>query len=339
MSIEIQPYQSPNPAYRPIQWQLKQTYADVVERCVPTITVNGTAYTMPPVPFDAAISSGNDYYFYVDAQSFVQAALAPKSTVKSSIFDGFNAPLIQLNADLFADIELSVTYLYRDPTTNLLVDLGVTDTDSGVYAIPCTPQHSENLDFDDYKPLFNDTTKKWLSIMPNPNSVTLTDNAFLTFLSDAGAAQIRIRSYTAAGVMIDEGYFAADTSMIYEVQTVAVGPANLATQIYTTGAVDLTDPTTAYYTVELVGAAVPFLSPYLEIKRFNLADNCGATTRLHWFGILAGAESYTFTIGKVKRLQVQNQFASTPPVIVNPAMPNCKTAGLTTLLIVILTLN
>ena len=309
MSIESAPLQSPNPAYRPLQWIFKATSVNVVERCIPVITINGTDYTMPPVPFSSNI--GNDYYFKVDAQTFVQNALAPKSTAKSSIFGDFNLPYVALNADCFATISISVTYLYRNPATNILTDLGVTDADGDWYAIPSTPQNGEDLDYENYKPQFLATSRKFLSILPSPAKIALTENAWLTFLADAGANQIRITSYTTNGTQINTGTFAVSISSINEPQTIGVGAANLATQVYTSGSVDLSDPTTAYYTVELIGAASPFLQPYLETKRFNLSQSCGNTTaRLHWFGILNGAESYTFTANIIKRLQVTNNYAT-----------------------------
>jgi hypothetical protein len=262
---------------------------------------------MPAIPYDSILSSGNDYYFRIDVQTLVQLNLAPKTSAMSSIFTGFGIPYIALNADMIASISLSVTYLYRNTTTGLLTALGVTDTPTSIYSLNSTPQHDETLNYEAYKPLFNDTAKLWLSLYPTRSKVSLTDNAWLTFISDAGANRIRVTTYNVAGVQIDTGLFAATLSSINEPQTVAVGVANLSAQVYLSGSVNFANPAVSYYTVQLTSSGFPN-NPYLQVRRFDIADSCNAV-RLHWLGLLGGAESYTFTMKNRKSLSVQNTFA------------------------------
>lgn len=315
MAILQNPFQTPNPAYRPIQWELKVTDVNVVERCIPVITVNGTAYTLPPLPYDPDLSSGNDYYFLVDAQTLVQQELAPQANfVTSTIFGDFNQPYQAVNADMFATVSISVTYLYRDPATNLLTPLGVTDTSTDYYAINSAPQHDEAQDYEDYKPLFNDTTQKWLTKTPINSNIALTDNAWVTFLSHSGgngADRIRVISYNAAGGVIDTGLFVASLVANFPPQTVAVGPANLVSQIWASGTVDFTDPALAYYTVELYSPF--FASPYLAVRTYTIVEPCAPESmRLHWLGLLGGAECYTFTAFVQKNISTTNTFAQKP---------------------------
>lgn len=307
MAFFAQPLQTPNPIYRPIQWITKQTSVNVIERAIPTITVNAVAYVLPPIPYDATLSTGNDYYFYIDAQTIAQLSTAPTTSVMSSIFNGFGVSEINLNPDNFATISISVTYLYRNTTTGLLTALGVTDASGTVYGLNSTPQHGSDLDYADYKPFFNDTTKLWMSQYPNYAPVSLTDNAWLSCLVTGITDRIRITTYNAAGGVIQTGTFASDTSANFEFETVACGVPNLTAQVYLTGAVNILNPLVDTYSVELIAAAFPV--PYLQVRYFKIVDTCGTAIRLHWMGLLSGVESYTFTSKERVSITAQNSTA------------------------------
>lgn len=307
MAFDKVPLQNPNPAYRPVQWITKRVSANTIARCIATVTVNSNTYTLPAIPYDSLLSSGTSYYFRIDVQTLVQANMAPITSAISSIFTGFNIPYIALNTDMFAEVSISVTYLYIDPTTGKLTPLGVTDLSDKVYCLNSTPQHGEILSYAAYKPLFNDTEKFWLSQYPTRSKVSLTDNAWLTFISDAGANRIRVTTYDSAGVQIDTGLFAATLSSINKPQTVAVGVANLSAQVYLSGSVSFANPAVSYYTVQLTSSGFPN-NPYLQVRRFDIVEPCNAV-RLHWLGLLNGAESYTFTMKEKRAITVQNSFA------------------------------
>ena len=318
MSVENSPLEVQNPAYRPIQWVLKQTYADVVERCIVEFTVSGQTVTLPAIPYDPDLSSGNDYYFKIDAQALAQILTAPRiNSATANIFRYFNLPFHAIMADSTATISFSATYLYRNPTTNRLTPLGVTDVSpSDVIAINSTPQHAAPMNYDKYLPLFNDTSQLWLSQYPATQNIGRNQNAFLTFLSPlniVGAPdKIRVTAYNAAGGVIAGSPATINIvqDALQEPQTIAVGTANLLTQTWDSGTINFASLLIAYYTVELISSSFPV--PYLQIHRFDIVEPCRQYIRLHWLGLLGGAEVYTFDGLYSKSLTTQNTYAQKP---------------------------
>jgi hypothetical protein len=303
MAIPITPQFTPNSAYRPNEFITEQTYADPVEWAFVELTVNGTVLEPFPVPLYQESPVGT-YQFRFDVQRFLQDAVAPFASAKTPVFGAFNAPFNGLVNECRVEYSVDVTYKYRDPATNLLVDLGVTDSSGTFYAIAATRQHTQAMDFSGYKPTAGTPSSiNWLTNIGTSAKVSNSENLWLCHIADAAADTYRITTYTAAGVLLQQGIFAAFTSATEtEIQSVGVGIANLATQVYSSGAVTLPNPAAAYYEIQLYNGALPF-NNFIKPFRFNIVPDCEGSVRLHWFNLLSGADAYTFKKLQQKRTQ------------------------------------
>lgn len=304
MPFTLTPTTTPSTAYRPILFKTQQTYADVVEWAHLTATINGQAYPLLSAPKSSASISPN-WFFEFDIQELVRSVLAPKPNAKSDCFGDFNSPHTSLNSDSFAEFSVSVEYQYRDPATGLLVDLGVTDNSSTFYAINGTIQHGKLwylTGFDNYKPA--NINRLWMTNNPNiqdgtgaifptrKHYVHPNENLWIGFLSHPSANRIRVRARNAAGVVIYEGQFTADTSPNYEPQSIGIGMANLLTQVYDiSGSVNMADPLIDSYVIDLIDGAAnqQFKSLILFVDRL-----CQGEFRLHWLNLLGQPDAYTF---------------------------------------------
>lgn len=285
-----------------------QASANPLVWAVVTVTLAGNPQTPFFVPLLQESPLGT-YQFKFDLQAMLQDAVAPYTNAVTTVFGPINAPYMQQVGDELVNYEVFVEYLYVDPTTGLLTSLVATDTSSTFYAITATRQSTGAQDFTGYIPQAGSPNDQlWLTNAPQEVDVCDNENLWLTHISDAAADRYRVRTYDAAGVLIDTGDFIADTDgSEVTPQSIGVGIANLATQVYSAGAVTLPNPLVAYYTITLFNSAVPFIE-FIQIRRFNVVDCCEDSIRLHWLNILGGADAYTFKKLQKKDVNVQSEF-------------------------------
>jgi len=295
MAIFINPNYQPNSAYQPNEFRMSYFDAvNAVERAIITPTLNGIVQTSFTVPY-YAISAFSTYLFKVDLQSLLKAAISPFSSPQSEVFGPLDLPYKQTVNDCLVEYSIDVEYLYRDAITGLLVNAGVTESSTPYYATSGTRQSNQDKSFTAYIPQAGSpNTIKWLTNAPTTQEIADNENAFLCHIEDAAADRCRITTYDSAGVQIGQGSFAIDTDANQvNTQSIGVGIANLATQVYLVGAVTLPDPNAAYYVVQLWNSAVPFID-YIEPRTFEIVQNCDNSVRIHWFNLLGGADAYTF---------------------------------------------
>lgn len=302
----------PLSAYLPNRFVTSQVSANDVVWAFVDVYINTVLVTTLQIPRKEE-NPANTHIFEFDVQRVLRDSLAPFSTAKTGCFDGFNTASITLVPELHCEYYVEVTYKYIDSTTGLLVDLGVTDTSVDYYAIAATRQRLEAQNFSNYIPFASfPNNLKWLTNAPKVLDVCQNENRWLCFIADAGATKIRVRTYL-GGVLQDEGYFDADTSPIFEIETVGVGIPQLSLQTYTTsGGAPTTVSFTGIdsYTVELSSFAAG--NPiYLETRTFNIVECCGGA-RLHWLNPLAGADAYTFKNLAVKKFRTDSERMQKP---------------------------
>lgn len=283
------PQYKPTSAYRPVKWRTAVGTALAVEIAQIEVFINGvSAATFNKSPIEVIASF--TYVFDIDVQSIVRDALEPFSASVPPVFGQDNQPYLGLLVGTQASVNISVTYLYRDVATNQLTDLGITDVSSSIDVNITTRQHNENQELTEFEPLFLDTDKRFLTNAPNPKDICLDQNEWLTFYADAGANEIRVRHYDSTGGLLQEGTFFVDTSSQNEFQSIGVGASNINAVTWDTGNVTISN-LTDYYTIELIGL---LSEPYLELRRYDIANCCPNDTRLHFLNRLGGADAYNF---------------------------------------------
>jgi hypothetical protein len=314
MAILLNPNYDPTSAKRPVEWTVWVTSANQVERATGTLYINGVLASTTPLykSPDPTLTTGIFYYFKFDFQQLIADALAPTAQGLSLPFgDGeLGVPYGALSTDVQCEIYVEFEYFYRDTTTNQLTNLGITDTSAPYYVLAATRQHNQTMSFDGYLPDFA-TDNKWLTDAPNiAQDVCSDENLYLSYLMNVAANTIKVTTYDASGVQIDTGTFTTALSTTYEIYTLGVGMANLRTQVYSTGAVNIDDVDMVYYTVELVGL---FGTAYLETKRFNKVSCCDEKgLRIHFMNNYATADAFTFNSKQKDTLTATSAGAQKP---------------------------
>jgi hypothetical protein len=295
MAILLNPNYVPTSAKRPVEFTVWVASANQVERATGKVYINGVLASTTPLfkSPDPTLSTGLFYYFKFDFQQLIADALAPSAQGLSLPFGSgsLSVPYGALSTDVQCEIYTEFEYYYRDATTNQLVNLGITDTSAIYYILAATRQHQQPMFFDDYLPSFA-VANSWLTDAPNnAQDVCQDDNLYLSYLMNTAANTIKVTAYNSSGVTLAAGTFTTALSTTYEIYTIGVGMANLRTQVYNTGGVNIDDPDIAYYTIDLVGL---FGVSYLETKRFNKVGCCNEKgLRLHFMNNYATADAFT----------------------------------------------
>lgn len=283
------PQYNPTSAYRPVKWRTAVGTALAVEIAQVTVSLDGTIvanFNKSPIE----VIGGFTYVFDIDIQAVVRDLLEPFSTSVPAIFGADNLAYSGLLSGFSGEVIIRVSYLYRDVTTNQLTSLGITDVSTPIDVNITTRQHTEKQELTEFEPLFLDTDKRFLTNAPNPKNICLGQNEWLTFYADAGANEIRVRSYDSTGGLLQEGTFLVDVSATNQFQSIGVGQLNINDVTWNTGNVTISN-LTAYYTIELIGLLA---QPYLEVRRYNVVNCCGNEARIHFLNRLGGADAYNF---------------------------------------------
>lgn len=295
MPILYTPPFAPTSARRPIEWTVGIVSGFSVERAIGRLYINGSLVTQTPVSKspDPNLSAGVFYFFVFDFQQIVADFLLPQPSQLSSVFGTgtTDVPYNALSTDAYCEIYAEFEYYYRDTTTNTLVNAGVVDMSNDINVLVSTRQHRQPMDFADYEPFFN-SDNDWLTDAPDQQEICEEDSHYLSYLVNVAAQTIKITTYDKSGAQIDTGTFTTGVAADYPIRTIGVGMANLRTQVYATGAVDIDDPDMAYYTVQLVGL---FGFPYLRTLRFDKVDCCeNRRIRIHFLNLYGCADAFTF---------------------------------------------
>lgn len=313
MSILYSPLFEPSSAKRPVQFTVLAVSGFEIVRATGSLYINGVLASVTPISKspDPNLSVGLFYYFIFDFQQLIADSLAPNPS--NGLTGTFGAGTLGVPYDAFAadcscTIYAEFEYYYRDGTTNKITNLGITDTSLDFYIEAATRQHLQSMDLSGYLPAFN-SGHSWLTDAPTTQEICENDNLYLSYIANSAAQNIKVTSYDANDVVIDSGKFAATLSSTYQVRTIGAGMANLRTQVYDTGSVDIDNVNLAYYTIQLVGL---FDTDYLQPMRFNKVECCERGQRLHFLNNYAAADAFRFDSKEGKGIAATSAKAQKP---------------------------
>ena len=329
MAITVAPFYTPNSIYRPNVFIAGQASANALVLCKAEVYVDATlTATIQKAPY---LDFAGTYFFKIDVSKVLRNVKAPMSSDLTSIFGSstgaLNLPTANTNTDCKADVFIIVTYFYRDPTTGLLTDLGVTDNSLTYESIIATRQTRDDMDLSSYLMLgvgftpFLSNRALYNSGINERIDICSDENYFKTCLPYTSNA-FQVQTFDVSGVLIDSGVASftapADTTPI----TLGLGIPNLTTQAYISGAVTITNPLVASYTVQ-VGIWTGVFSGRSSVLLFSVGECCANRSfRLHYMNRLGGAEAYTFSSKLTKQEVNKSQAAQKPQTWGVAAPPN-----------------
>lgn len=296
MAIITTPNASPSSAYLPVRWVAQVNTPEAVIFARVAVTVNAVLVTT----FDLSVTQfvlPDNYRFGIDIQSILQNLTVPISGQQPDSLGAMDAAYFATSPDAFGTASISVSYFFRNSTTGLIEDLGVTDTSANVRYLAAALQKEEGTNFGAFILSAGSNNRFLTSAPPNSQNITLLDNQYLSFL-DSGAATLEVTTYDASGAQIDIGRVgtgATGGANALDVRTIGVGPRNLRFVIWLVGNVDINNPNVSYYTVQ-VGQGPLVFAPFSELLRFNIIPQCDETDlRIHFLNRYGVMDAYTFT--------------------------------------------
>ena len=319
MPFITQPPSNPVSAYRPVLFQtfvFAPTFIDEVVNAVVTITDVDTSaqiaqYRLQPV----SDLGGVLFSFDIDVQQALQDYLQPNSQTKSdSAPNADGQAYFNLDTGLYVNFTVTITYEYIDVATGLLTDIGLTDITTQLTATAATRQHDEVMNLDNYVLTLGAPLERLLTNSTATQNIQLEESATVSFIGrDFGAniLALRVRTFDAAGVVIDDGTVNISTPLSDFYQfTCGCGPNEIRNITFTAGSVNIDNPSVDSYTVQITTA---LNVPVSELKTYKLKSVCeDSELRLHFLNALGGFDAYTFSNTKVQSINVTGTTAQKP---------------------------
>ena len=320
MPVISNPTYLPTSGYRPVEWVTSVTTlaANIVEWAVVEVFFNAVKVAeFKKAPF-SSVSGGAviTYGFKLDPQAIFQNLKAPiAQSIKSSIFGPLGAGYSFDNTDFYTSINLSVSYLFRNSTTGLLEPVpAATDVTLATPTFVAARQQAEDQSL---KPAYfpdplNLAPAKFLTNSPGTQDICLDESLFISIIGGLGNA-LRVTTFDAAGIAIDEGIFSSPISGVNSQETFGIGPNEIRATVWDlAGAVNIDNPLVASYRVTFGSYGPPFV-PLSESKFYTLVDCCEErATRLHFFNLLGGADAYTFKSLRIVSVETKSGRAQKP---------------------------
>jgi hypothetical protein len=328
MAITVNPIYTPNSIYRPNVFIAGQASLNALVLCRAEVYVDAVLEAViQKAPY---LSFGGSYYFNIDVSKVLRNKNAPLSSNLTTIFGSstgaLNVPVNNVNKDCHSNYFIIVTYFYRDPTTGLLTDLGVTDNSATFEAIIATRQTRDDMDLSQYLMSGVGTTpflsNRYLSSgIAEMIDICADENYFKTFLPYTSDA-FEVKTYDSSNVLIDTGVAAITAPTDSRPTTIGLGVPNLTAQAYIAGAVNILNPSVAIYTVQ-VGTWTGVFAGRSALLIFTLDTCCNDRAfRLHYMNRLGGAEAYTFNSRKAIEEVNKSDIAQRPQTWGFVAPPN-----------------
>jgi hypothetical protein len=328
MAITVNPIYTPNSIYRPNIFIAGQASLNALVLCRAEVYVDAVLEAViQKAPY---LSFGGSYYFNIDVSKVLRNKNAPLSSNLTTIFGNttgaLNLPVNNVNKDCHSNYFIIVTYFYRDPTTGLLTDLGVTDNSATFEAIIATRQTRDDMDLSQYLMSGVGTTpflsNRYLSSgIAEMIDICADENYFKTFLPYTSDA-FEVKTYDSSNVLIDTGVAAITAPTDSRPTTIGLGVPNLTAQAYIAGAVNILNPSVAIYTVQ-VGTWTGVFAGRSALLIFTLDTCCNDRVfRLHYMNRLGGAEAYTFNSRKAIEEVNKSDIAQRPQTWGFVAPPN-----------------
>ena len=318
MAITVNPLYTPNSIYRPNVFVAGQASANPLVLCRAEVYVDSNLEAViQKAPY---LEFGGTYFFKIDVSKVLKNKKAPLASNLTTIFGtgtgALNLPVNNANTDCHAKYFIIVTYFYRDPTTGLLTDLGVTDNSATYEAIIATRQTRDDMDLSSYlmsgvgfTPFLSN--RYLYSGISERIDVCTDENYFKTFLPYTSDA-FQVRTFDSSGALIDSGVAAITAPVTSMPNTIGLGVPNLTAQTYISGAVNILNPNVVQYTVQ-VGTWTGVFAGRSSVLLFTLVECCNDRAfRLHFMNRLGGAEAYTFN-SRIAKEEVNKSDAAQKP--------------------------
>jgi hypothetical protein len=328
MAITVNPIYTPNSIYRPNVFVAGQASANALVLCRAEVYVDSQLEAV--IQKAPHLEFGGTYFFKIDVSKVLKNKNAPLSSNLTTIFGSstgaLNVPVNNVNKDCHSNYFIIVTYFYRDPTTGLLTDLGVTDNSATFEAIIATRQTRDDMDLSQYLMSGVGTTpflsNRYLSSgIAEMIDIISDENYFKTFLPYTSDA-FEVKTYDSSNVLIDTGVAAITAPTDSRPTTIGLGVPNLTAQAYIAGAVNILNPSVAIYTVQ-VGTWTGVFAGRSALLIFTLDTCCNDRAfRLHYMNRLGGAEAYTFNSRKAIEEVNKSDIAQRPQTWGFVAPPN-----------------
>jgi hypothetical protein len=328
MAITVNPIYAPNSIYRPNVFVAGQASANALVLCRAEVYVDSQLEAV--IQKAPHLEFGGTYFFKIDVSKVLKNKNAPLSSNLTTIFGSstgaLNVPVNNVNKDCHSNYFIIVTYFYRDPTTGLLTDLGVTDNSATFEAIIATRQTRDDMDLSQYLMSGVGTTpflsNRYLSSgIAEMIDIISDENYFKTFLPYTSDA-FEVKTYDSSNVLIDTGVAAITAPTDSRPTTIGLGVPNLTAQAYIAGAVNILNPSVAIYTVQ-VGTWTGVFAGRSALLIFTLDTCCNDRAfRLHYMNRLGGAEAYTFNSRKAIEEVNKSDIAQRPQTWGFVAPPN-----------------
>lgn len=264
-------------AYRPLRFTNEQTSTEDVESIKVEVKVGAVIQATYRKPY--AIKDGNDYTFYIDAQSPIQRYLAPRTdaAAPSTIFPALSGFSAINAADCYANYSV-VSYLEYRSSAGLLVTSTAGDQSTALYAY-AAKRPANDITMTDY--YYQGSGKfKWLTDGPSAQDIGSTEAAAIC--ASHKSWDYVIYKFYSGGAFTSSGTTNAPdltNPLLFSIDT---GPANLP-------AIDFN--VVDYYTVELGTSGG---TAYSEAWAFNVVKRCTGAKRFYWMNSLGGVDQYTF---------------------------------------------
>ena len=300
-------------AYRPLRFTLEETSSDAVESAKVEVTVNGSLALTYRKPYSA--KAGNDYTFYIDVQSPVQRALAPRTdaAAASTIFPSLTAFASTDASDCYAEYSLTAYLEYRS-SAGVLVTSSASIASSTAYAYAAR-RPANDVSMTDYY-YQGSGTFKWLTDGPSAQEIG-TDEAASLCASRKGWNQYLFKFYDSVGFDSSAAVPVVGVGTAPLMETIDAGTANV------TG-VDFTG--ISYYTVELANSGTIVSEP----MRFDVVKRCAHAKRMYWMNSLGGVDQYTFE-GQITKIHEYDGVIGeiNQPVPTDSDLPGIVKTGIT----------
>lgn len=308
---------------RPVKWRAQLITASPIQFAMSRIYVNGNL-----LPFEHrtdALPVGLALQFDIDVTGRLldAIALAPNNgRVTNSIVQNYKQEYFAEATDLTLEVYISTQYYFYDSLGNLNT-LGITDTSSTVYVFATQAQHLETTNmtmFDAYPGMSPLSYREdYYTVQKNEQG------AFLSFFwkKGYGATMIFVSLNDETGTNApfpNEAYkitLLPPTVKEYHVQTIGIGLVNLATTVWTAGALNIASTEYDRAKIEILlaiplgGGAYAFLK-FFEVNYLVNHKPCEGVG-VYWRNSLGGFESHWFNESQnTRKVAVSSDLIRTP---------------------------
>lgn len=305
MAIVVSPPIDAMSSSRPVIWIASiLTGADIQYAQVKLYDATGTLLVTFQQPIKIVVFG---FIFVINIQTQIANLLAPNSQNITSVFtENPQDAHVELNSDCYKGVYIEVEYFYKTPS-DIILNLGVTDTSNVVSVFAATRQQYEPYLLDQYLPTFGYGYKP-LSKRPFGKAKVSGENGFfLSLIMNDTLNALLVTTFDKDGVAIEQGlkFLPTDTDSPFWQITVGLGLTQLAAITWDFDGITVTGNERKAL-IQFV-FAIPIGSSYIfteNTREFINYDplGCGVNNiQIHFLNSLGGADSYEFSHNEYER--------------------------------------